>query len=87
MSVLEIIFGAIPVISMIFIWYNNSLKQKNLLYWIILIIANFLWIFYCGYIITIVEATVIKSGMVIIIVDNIVSIGIAVYGLHRFLKK
>jgi len=77
---------SIPMLAMVLIWINNSFKDKKMNYWLILIVANLMWIGYCTYMIKSTNDDKVTSGMSMIIIDNIVCIVIAVSGILR-LKK
>jgi hypothetical protein len=76
----------LPAIIVVMVWINNYWKDKTTKYWILLLAYNFLWLFYCLYLIFYIDDKVVNHSMVIWVIDIIVSIAIAVYGLSR-LKK
>ena len=84
--IIEKVILSIPIIAMVLIWFNNSLRNKELKYWVILLIANIMWIIYSVYMINTVSDERVTSGMLTIIVDNIVCIMIAISGILKLQK-
>jgi hypothetical protein len=84
MDLMKIVIIVIPFISMLIVWYVHSLKTKTKAYWICVIIVNILWTIYSIFILLQNNSSnEIMSGMFVIIFDNFISIGIAIYGLNR----
>lgn len=83
---IEIIFSIMPVISMVIVWSYHYLKTKNMVYWCLVITANVIWAVYCIYCLFADPPNVLKSGLVTVLIDNVVSIAIAIYGIIRMRK-
>lgn len=82
----DLLMSAVPIISMGIVWSYHYLKTKSLKYWLLVISANFLWATYCIYCLFDNPSVVVKNGLITILVDNAVSIGISIYGIMRMYR-
>ena len=82
------LIASFSIIASMMIWIVHFLKEKKMNYWMLLILANMLWMSYCIYVLLNTEIkSTIQIGMMAIVVDNIICMGIAVYGAVRFKKN
>ena len=73
---LSMAFTIAPFVAIALCWFNVSLKNKALKYWIILIAYNSIWIVYGFWI-----------EQLPVIIDAAMSMIIGIYGLRRFVNE